>query len=526
MADDILEPIEPHATTGESPAAVDMTAEPAQRRGRKGVAIVGIVALLGVGAIVAGSLGGDGGADSPEAAVRQLVAAVENEDLLAAVAVMAPDEVRTLDRTVDALARRAAEAEIVRSAAKPLAGIDVTVSDLELEVEDLADGYAKVTVGHARIAVDVDRGELAPLIGEQLEDDPDVDPFDVSDIGIDPFIVAVRDGDGWYVSPAYTVLENLRVANDLPGPEFGSGRAQAAELGAESPEAAVREAVEGIASSDFDRVWNVLPPHEIPVYDYRAALAELMGDVSVDVEVESFDASAQVDGDRATVAVTANGTDGDGLQWELRGRCWTTSDTSEPDFGSRICLGGRGILPLEFSLFGTSALAQVNDEAVFVVDRVDGRWYVSPVGSSLRLLDDWVDGFDRRAALSLIGRAELLDADRTITIGETVTGRNAEFGLAYVYEFEGRVGQLVRLDVGDDTFGGFYFFPTTGIFGPDGEEITEPHDDIFYGDAVELPVDGTYKLVVPVFNRGEFEFTLAEGEGAELPTIVTTTTLG
>ena len=48
------------------------------------------------------------------------------------------------------------------------------------------------------------------------------------------FVVTVRHDGRWYVSPAYTALEYAREVDGGPAAEFGS--AQAADLGADTPE--------------------------------------------------------------------------------------------------------------------------------------------------------------------------------------------------------------------------------------------------------------------------------------------------
>ena len=53
------------------------------------------------------------------------------------------------------------------------------------------------------------------------------------DIGT--FVVAVQRNGSWYVSPAYTALEYVRVVNHLPAAEYGSGRAAAAQLAPTRP---------------------------------------------------------------------------------------------------------------------------------------------------------------------------------------------------------------------------------------------------------------------------------------------------
>ena len=65
------------------------------------VAAAGVTSLLLVGMLAISALVGNGGASSPEAAVRQLADAVSHEDPLAAADVLAPNEVRSLARLAE-----------------------------------------------------------------------------------------------------------------------------------------------------------------------------------------------------------------------------------------------------------------------------------------------------------------------------------------------------------------------------------------------------------------------------------------
>src|SRR3954447_15532977 len=92
-----------------------VTAEPTRSRGRFAtlIAATGVVALLGVGMLAVTAMFGSGGADSPEAAVRQLADAVSHRDPLAAVDVLSPSEVRTMHESVQHISERAADLNIV-----------------------------------------------------------------------------------------------------------------------------------------------------------------------------------------------------------------------------------------------------------------------------------------------------------------------------------------------------------------------------------------------------------------------------
>src|SRR4051794_491221 len=121
-------------------AAADV--EPRSRM-RTLVAVFGVAALVGVSGLAVASIFGNGGAASPEGAVRQLADAISNKDPLAAVDVLSPTEVRSMRQSIANATNRAAELKIVDQASAPLAGVDLSVDHLDLSTQPLADGYTK-----------------------------------------------------------------------------------------------------------------------------------------------------------------------------------------------------------------------------------------------------------------------------------------------------------------------------------------------------------------------------------------------
>ena len=120
--------------------------------------------MLGVVSLGVASLLGGGGANSPDGAVRQLADAIDNQDPLAAVDVLAPDEVGALRDSVDGISERAQQLQLVDDAGKPLAGVDFEVGDLQLDNEELAPGYVKVTLHGLLISAQAHREGVAELI--------------------------------------------------------------------------------------------------------------------------------------------------------------------------------------------------------------------------------------------------------------------------------------------------------------------------------------------------------------------------
>jgi hypothetical protein len=479
---------------------------------RNAVAVAGIAALVGVTMVAVTAIGDRGGSSSPDGAVRELAKAIDAEDPLAAVDVLAPDEVRSMRATVDAAQRKAADVKLVEQASAPFSGLDLRVDDLTLATEQLADGYVKVHLTGGTISAKTNPSEFSRSLqhvtrnggaASASSDLATVRPFDT-----DPFVVAIRRDGNWYVSAAYTALEYVRAVNDLPAADYGS--ALAANLGADSPQAAAREFVTALGSEQWDTVFALLPPAEIPAYDYRAGLAELFNRQDFGFTVKVLDATAETHGDTATVSVAASGTyptsDGQG-SWDLADKCVRVTYPYEdgPDVPYGFCLADRGIFP--FDIFD-AAPREGSRLQVQAVQR-DGRWFISPVATGLQVLDAWVGNFDQRTLYSVTRDYGALPADGTLALGRELAVSPAGFGLAYAYEFDGVANQRV---VGQSTSRGRAFGASGGIYGPDGNEIPNSWG-VVAGQVVRLPATGRYRLVILPY-RDDVHVTLWDAKDA------------
>jgi hypothetical protein len=534
MSDD-LTPIDPADIS-----VVDMEPKRARAsRRQRGIAGLGIAALLGVGGYAAFSVQGDGGgADSPQAAVEQLADALDNEDALAAIDVMAPREVRSLKDAVKRASDKAEQLDLVRDKADPFAGFEIDVEGLATEVETLAPGFAKVTITNGVIRGQIDPDGLASRFADVEPGEPaEVDLTELRLSGSDDFatattimssvdtiadaggesfvgrtpmpaqvigdqappvfVIAIEDDGGWYLSPAYTAFEYAREAfegdgNDVVNVELGS--ADASQLGAADPEAAVRDAFAAVEASDWERLTELAPPSELPVWEYRELLfAANEDDAQSNVTVESLDVRVEVDGDRATAFLDGR-LQADETTWRLGGDCTqngfvTFSDGEAPE---EYCVSGRadGVVP-SLLLFGGGGTEAGPLEVQLV--REDGRWFVSPVGTVVDYLDGFVDAFDAKTLAMFTGDYSDIESDGTIEYGVAIDLPGG--GETRVYDVEVAAGdQLLAQYVG-----------TMGIrlLDPNGEEF-EGTWELSYGPGFEVDEAGTYRLVVNSYDGGTF----------------------
>ncbi len=490
-----------------------VTAEPPPRRRRplgSMIAAAGVAALLVVGTLAVSAVFGNSGSGSSSAqgAVRRLADALSHEDPLAAADVLAPQEVRSLHGTVESAERKAAELQLVQAAGAPLAGVDFNVDNLQLSTESLADGYTKVVVDRGSFTASTRRTQFSPLMQKVLRasgdnsSHADLDKL-ASKLDMPTFVVAVRDGGKWYVSAAYTVLEYIREYNRLPAADFGSGQRAVATLGASTPDAAVQDSVRALQQSDWAKLFSLAPPAELPVYDYRAALTELIrrsreGDTPTPFTIASMTTQSQVDGDTAKVTLNASGTTGSGT-WSFNGGCFSPPTETltggqgpapTPAPTPAPCIGRTAYILSPFALlYGFSGTS-----TQIAVVRRDGRWFVSPVGTVLDSIDQGIAALDQRSLYSMLNIPGQLPADGTLTLGTTITMPASDDG-PRVLSFAGKAGeQLLGLSTpSEDSYDSTPLY--VRVFGPDGKQLYQA-DGMFNGQAFTLPVDGPYKFVV------------------------------
>ena len=501
-----------------------VTAEPAPRRRRRPlgsiVAAAGIAALLVVGTFAVSAIVGNSGSGSgsPEGAVHRLADALSHEDPLAAAGVLAPEEVRSLQGTVGSAEKKAAELQLVKVAGSPLAGVDFNVDGLKLSTQSLGNGYAKVTVDSGAFTASAHKAQFSPLMQKVLRNSHDNSVnTDLATLAakerLPTFVIAVKRDGHWYVSAAYTVLEYVREMNKLPAADFGSGVTAIATLGADSPDAAVQESMRALQQQDWLQLLTMVSPNEVPAYDYRGALIALLdrGTTAADrskprFTIGSMRTTSAVDGDNAKVTLHASGTTNGG-KWSIDGDCYALADTSGAADSSAIDQTASfpcGTEPVALALlslpFGASKDAPIS------VVKEGGRWFVSPVGTALDLVDRAVDQLDRKTLYSLLGVPNLLPPDGALTLGKPVVLHAGASDDLDVVTLQGHKGQsLLGLStssvkplapVGDREGGSLG--AVVRVFSPGGSELYSAQG-LLYGEPLVLPTDGTYTVVVRAF---------------------------
>jgi hypothetical protein len=380
--------------------------EPVPRRGpgRRIAVALGAVAVVAGGVFAAASLGSD--SNGPEDPVRAMLAAAEKGDVLGVMDQLDPGERDALREPFTDLVDELNRLDVLHDAdLADVGGVELEVSDLELSSDVVRDDVARVRIDDGKATTSVDPkdlplgGFIEDLGGDDLRSDSSGDTTDLS-TG-DDFIATVKRGGRWYVSIGYTIAEQAREQAHATFDEMGPGITPA---GADSPEDAVRRLVDAGVALDAKGVVALLSPHELgALQDYAGLWTGGIEGAEPDAEitVSKLDLDSTTSGDRGTVFVrdaVVEGS-GDGATFRYADGCLDITEANgvDPETGEegpqhqQVCngadpfeslksLGSLGlgdVEPPKLSFEGKQA------ELGIAVERVDGKWYVSPVRTVL-----------------------------------------------------------------------------------------------------------------------------------------------
>ncbi len=272
---DRLHDLADHAPTT-VPALGDIrVGAPAPRRGRRVAGIGATIAVIagGVGLTTISLQGAaePGGADTPEAAVREFAQALAGEDLLGMIDVALPEEVDALRAAFDEASAEAKRLGLLDDAfaLDGVIGVDVTVDELALRTDTIASDLAAVTSTDGRLGATFDAATfpLGRLIRDAAQ--PIENASADRDLATEPFtLVTLRRESRWYVSLGMTIAESIRTGSGAGLPD-GLGLVA---TGASSPEAAAEAFYERLAALDLRGAATLAAPGEGDVFRRYASL--------------------------------------------------------------------------------------------------------------------------------------------------------------------------------------------------------------------------------------------------------------
>lgn len=361
------------------------------------VAVIGVVVAI----VAAGYLGyrflwPRGGADSPEEAVEGLVAAATAQDPVAVLDLVSPAEVDGMDEVYEVARERAEEADLVEGDGITDA-VSLELSELELDVDELGDGLARVTVvdGHYDASWDPDRlPERLDFLAEETE--AESRSGDLEDLfeGSEPTFTTVEIDGRWYVTLLGTFadlayaeaeLEAEYSDYDLAEPDYDLVAEDVEPITGEDPEEVVDNLVEAIDDGDPAQLLANLPEDlGRPLRPYVPVLEQALdeggwaeGELGLDVSADDLDLETEeLDDDRLKVTIergsfggTAweDGYDSDSGYLAVDGDCVAAYD--EEGYGDEACLGDG---PADIGI----------DEFFVVLSEADGGYQLDPVATA------------------------------------------------------------------------------------------------------------------------------------------------
>ena len=394
---------------------------PARTKSRRGLWIgIGVVGALVVagGAFAANALWFSkvGGAKTPEAAVTQMLDAAVSKDLVGMYGVTSPSEFENTTMALDLFTKQVGAYgdldidALVDVYEDYVDAFDLNLDGLEVEVEEIEDGLAKVNIVAGELTVDADAdalseatidamaefdgllSELFSVSGSPLPTDAEIRdeigtavaetfPVDVSADDLeDPFLMVVREGGSWYVSPTLTVLEYGAIAEGVERGTLPSG-----DLAGQfdSPEAAADGLVAGmteyVATGDEDTLLKLLP-----LADRRAL--SLYGNFD-EVDVAEFDDLQEMLENGEMDASFTVRDEGDGVAW-LQLDTFSFAGDVDGVSGSLTIDGECLSADVEGQLVNAClddvpALKELGlgDLSLIAVEE-DGSWYISYAGTA------------------------------------------------------------------------------------------------------------------------------------------------
>ncbi|WP_062307930.1 hypothetical protein [Demequina subtropica] len=418
-----------------APEQADVDVLGATRPRPRGRMVAGIVAGVVVLVLAAGGafayLTFFHGAGSPQGAVEKLVDGALSGDMVALGTSIAPSERALIQDMVDGLTE-VAEAQLgdldgmedIYDVDAVLDTVDIDLSGMVYQTEELADGVSVVRIDGGVISADVDKWPFVDAVMEQVDAMVEASSEQMAELGLDDSMIDAEldtaregveswvdetfpweldiadviaeqrqymDGDmadksplafvtvdegGWYVSPMLTVAE-LAAYSAFGTDERGSEVVAALDFA--TPEDAVAGTADAIeeffATQDLETLAAVMPLPERRLMSIYGDLV-MEGDMSgaPDVALDIADLDVEATGDRAlaeilgfTLAVEPNDGYSDPTTITYSDGCFTM----ESDYTDEFCLADAMAFTAGFS---------VEDVTLTVLREGDG-WLVSPIAT-------------------------------------------------------------------------------------------------------------------------------------------------
>ena len=417
-------------------ATVVSTGIPGRRgRGKVVGGLIAVVALVGAGGFAITKIvsGNDGGAANPTEVGTRLMDSLAAEDALGVVDLLLPGEREMMRQPLIDIVDNLKRLKIADSTASldKVGGLDLSYEDVQVDptdtnVDDVADiritatGTASVdgdTVPIGDLLIDEAFGGERPQLGSEPQSS-----------AIDWKVATVKRDGRWYLSALYTIAESSR-GDGVEIPEAG-----VVARGSDTPDGAVQAVFDAVDDLDLEALIATLNPNEAEALQRYAPMfikdaQDSLDSLDVKIAFSDIKFSVTGSGDRRTVAVdgfTMKAGSGDNeVTVEDKGGCVvmttadSTTDTCEGGGAYDSAVKALGLDDNEDvkSLIKTVQDAFADMEPVGItVQKVDGKWFVSPVGTVAAIVLAELSALDNGELTDIIDGAKKV-ADSLLTNG-------------------------------------------------------------------------------------------------------------
>lgn len=265
--------------------------QPRRHRGRLVGAAAAVIVLAGggVATYVAFSDSSGGGAASPRQAVQKLVTDLQNSDYLGMLSDLAPGERSALADPVKNQISQLKRLKVLNPNADPshVDAVKIRTSNLTFSPTDVRinDHVSVVQVTGGTLSIDTDAAKLPfsrAFLDAMFPHGTGLPPSihktidigkEIAQHGGTPLRIATQQVDGaWYPSLFYTIADNAAHAAHVNAP---SAAERIPNRGAATPEQALRDLIDALASENVERAIELASPDELAaLHDYGALLVK------------------------------------------------------------------------------------------------------------------------------------------------------------------------------------------------------------------------------------------------------------
>ena len=381
--------------------------EPPSRR-RKGVLIAAVVTVLAVGAaatFAATQMAGSnaGGAATAQEVGEEVLAAIENEDVLGVLDLLLPGEREVFKQPAIDFVSELSRLEVLSPAADlaKIDGVDfaITGGTVQATETNATDITNLALTGQINATVNGDELPIGNLLLDVAPDDVDVSELDDSSSSeLDIPLTAVEVDGRWYLSVFFTAAEQARLSADQP-PDIPENGIEPS--GGEQPEDALDEMFDALEQLDLTALIAALNPGEAAALQRYAPLfvddaQSMLDEAPIELDFKQAEYTVTGDGSRRHASidllVAQVSADGITVDMEYADGCVTVSAEGEE---VNSCDVDEQLTGEEFEQYEdlmaegpvrdlvdvlTEAFADYDQPGLTVVE-TDGAWYVSPIGT-------------------------------------------------------------------------------------------------------------------------------------------------